>query len=95
MDPVPHPSLVEVEVLDEVRTLTERAQARGLDTHTLAYILLETSKEVAMQGDPVTLYDHMRIMETRGRELRQEFERRFGDSLDLEALARGEIKAID
>ncbi|MEM7518362.1 MAG: hypothetical protein AAF368_15750 [Planctomycetota bacterium] len=93
MDPHPHLDELQRDLLSDLTTLTERTLARGLSERTLAYVLLEMSKEAAMQGDPVTLYDHTLLMETRGRELRAEFEARFGDSLDLEALSRGEIVA--
>ncbi|MEM7745638.1 MAG: hypothetical protein AAF409_18215 [Pseudomonadota bacterium] len=53
----PHPCLDDLQrdLLSDLTTLTERTLARGLSERTLTYVLLEMSKEAAMQGDPVTL----------------------------------------
>ena len=79
------------DVLDGLRGMMVAVQRHGLPEKTLAYMLLELSKEAAMQAEPQELFDHTLMMEARGKELRAEFIARFGEMLDAEALARGEV----
>lgn len=57
-----------------------------------ALILLDLSTESAMQGDPLVLFDHTLWMQSRGKELLQEFEDRFRDKLDFDALIQGRVE---
>ena len=82
-----------IDFLNDIRRRTDAAIDSGTDPTVLADVLLETSRETAMKGGPVRIYQHSYRMECAGLELRAEFDARFPD-LDKDALIKGEIKRI-
>ena len=77
----------------DLRRSVEAAQARGLSEPLLAKTLLNTSMEVAAHGEPQEFFDHILWVRSEGDQFLREFERRFGDKIDIAALCRGELKA--
>ncbi|MEM8625371.1 MAG: hypothetical protein AAGG47_17865 [Pseudomonadota bacterium] len=79
----------------DITERTDQARRTGADERLLAWALLEAGKETAMRAGLQEFFDHALLMESRGRELREEFEARLGAKLDLAALRRGEVRLID
>lgn len=88
---IPNPIELHNRFLDDVSNRSDKARAEGMDPFMVAQILLMLSREAAMKGGPVPLYQHSYMMEDEGKQLRKEFIERFGSKVDLDALIKGEI----
>jgi len=63
-------------------------------THSiLAVLLSEKGSHMAMNGGLQCVFDHILWLENRSHELMEEFEKRFGEKIDMDELMKGRVVA--
>lgn len=74
-------------------TLTEKALANGTSPEMMNFMLVSLTNTLAIKSGPQAYFDHLLWTQAEGKRLLEEFEARYGDKIDIDELAKGNLVA--
>ncbi|WP_299962293.1 hypothetical protein [uncultured Roseobacter sp.] len=78
---------------EDFETLVNKMLSAGIAHDKLNYMLVQLTNETAVKGGPQAYFDHCLWTQAEGKRLLAEFEARYGDKLDINELAKGNLVA--